>query len=49
MTEGRRGSFIRRKAVITKSTEEARERKSKKRDWEQVQSKGFMLWLVDLG
>ena len=50
MTEGRRGSFvIGGRAVIMKSTEEARERKSRKRDWEQVQSEGFVLRLVDLG
>lgn len=29
--------------------EEARQRKSRKRDWGQVQSEGFMWWLVDLG
>lgn len=36
MTEGRRGSFvIGGRTVIMKSTEEARERKSRKRGWEQ--------------
>lgn len=49
MTERRRSSFvIGRRAVIMKSIEEAREGKSRKRDWEQVESERFMLWLVDL-
>ena len=48
MTERRSSFIIGRRAVVLKSIEEAREGKSRKRDWEQVQSERLLLWLVDL-